>query len=128
MKNVMTRAWDIAKAGQKKFGGKVKEYFAQALVMAWAETKSPKKSLKEIAQMIQEKVSSTVQVNVWEKYGKKRIYVNKGFKKQVAVLEFDQQDNFLGKKELGMMELFGAQQNGMEDDLVAVYEVLGAIA
>lgn len=33
--NVMKRAWEIAKEGQKKFGGKVKEYFAQALRMAW---------------------------------------------------------------------------------------------
>ena len=39
MKNVMTRAWEIAKEGVAKFGGKVKEYFAQALVMAWAEIK-----------------------------------------------------------------------------------------
>ncbi len=36
MKNVMTKAWEIAKKGQKKFGGKVKEYFAEALRMAWA--------------------------------------------------------------------------------------------
>ncbi len=35
----MTRAWEIAKKGQKRFGGKVKEYFAQALVMAWKEAK-----------------------------------------------------------------------------------------
>ena len=39
MTNVMTRAWEIAKEGQKKFGGKVKEYFAQALKMAWALVK-----------------------------------------------------------------------------------------
>lgn len=38
----MTRAWEIAKEGVKKFGGKVKEYFAQALVMAWAEVKNVK--------------------------------------------------------------------------------------
>ena len=42
MTNVMTRAWDIAKEGQNKFGGKVKEYFAESLKMAWAETKAPK--------------------------------------------------------------------------------------
>lgn len=41
MKNVMTRAWEIAKVGVKRFGGSVKEYFAQALVIAWAETKIP---------------------------------------------------------------------------------------
>lgn len=40
MKNVMVRAWEIAKEGVKKFGGKVKEYFAQALTMAWAEVKN----------------------------------------------------------------------------------------
>jgi len=39
MKNVMTRAWEIAKQGQKKFGGNVKEFFAAALKMAWKEIK-----------------------------------------------------------------------------------------
>lgn len=41
MKNVMTRAWEIAKEGAAKFGGKVKEYFATSLKMAWAEIKAP---------------------------------------------------------------------------------------
>src|SRR5699024_12283953 len=39
MTNVMTQAWEIAYKGQNKFGGKVKEYFAQALKMAWALVK-----------------------------------------------------------------------------------------
>lgn len=39
MKQVMVKAWEIAKKGQKKFGGKVKEYFAIALKMAWALVK-----------------------------------------------------------------------------------------
>lgn len=39
MQNVMKRAWEIAKEGQKKFGGKVKEYFAESLKMAWAESR-----------------------------------------------------------------------------------------
>lgn len=38
--NVMKRAWTIARQGQEKFGGKVKEYFAQALKMAWKEVKT----------------------------------------------------------------------------------------
>lgn len=42
MKNVMKRAWEIAKQGQKNFGGKVSEYFAEALKMAWIEAKAPK--------------------------------------------------------------------------------------
>lgn len=39
MKNVMKRAWEIAKEGAKKFGGKAVEYIAMALKMAWSETR-----------------------------------------------------------------------------------------
>lgn len=39
MKEIMTRAWEIAKKGQVKFGGKVSEYLSEALKMAWAESK-----------------------------------------------------------------------------------------
>jgi len=41
MENVMTRAWEIAKEAVVKFGGKVIEYFATSLKMAWAEVKAP---------------------------------------------------------------------------------------
>lgn len=40
MKNVMVRAWEIARTAVLEFGGKVKEYFAQALAMAWKEVKA----------------------------------------------------------------------------------------
>lgn len=39
MKKVMVRAWEIARQGVKKFGGKAIEYLAEALRMAWAEFK-----------------------------------------------------------------------------------------
>lgn len=39
MKQIMKRAWEIAKDGVKKFGGKVREYFASSLSIAWEETK-----------------------------------------------------------------------------------------
>jgi len=39
MKQVMVRAWEIARQGQEQFGGKVSEYLSQALKMAWAESK-----------------------------------------------------------------------------------------
>lgn len=42
MKKVMVRAWEIAKTAVLKFGGKVKEYFSQALAIAWAEMKNVK--------------------------------------------------------------------------------------
>lgn len=51
MTNVMTKAWGIAKQGQAKFGGKVKEYFAAALKMAWALVK---------------KVSNTIEITLRE--------------------------------------------------------------
>lgn len=35
-KIVMTKAWQIARKGFSKFGGKIKDYFAEALRMAWA--------------------------------------------------------------------------------------------
>lgn len=35
MTNVMRSAWEIAYEGVEKFGGKVKEYFAAALRIAW---------------------------------------------------------------------------------------------
>lgn len=38
--NVMKKAWEIAKEGAVKFGGKVKEYFAASLKMAWAQVKN----------------------------------------------------------------------------------------
>lgn len=38
MRNVMKKAWEIARKGQKQFGGKVSEYLAEALKMAWEET------------------------------------------------------------------------------------------
>lgn len=39
-KEIMVSAWQIAREGQKAFGGKVSEYFAQALKMAWAQAKN----------------------------------------------------------------------------------------
>lgn len=38
-KEIMSKAWEIAREGQKAFGGKVSEYFAEALKMAWAQAK-----------------------------------------------------------------------------------------
>lgn len=52
MQNVMKQAWAIARTGQKNFGGKVIEYFAEALRMAWRIVKNPQnkeeKNMKEL--------------------------------------------------------------------------------
>lgn len=39
-KELMENAWEIAREGQKTFGGKVSEYFAESLKMAWAQAKN----------------------------------------------------------------------------------------
>ena len=38
-RKIMNRAWELAREGQKKFGGKVSEYIAIALKIAWKEAK-----------------------------------------------------------------------------------------
>lgn len=42
MKQVMVRAWEIAKTAVVRYGGKVREYLAAALRQAWAESKNAK--------------------------------------------------------------------------------------
>ena len=39
MRNVMTKAWEIARKGVEKFGGKAIEYISEALRIAWALVK-----------------------------------------------------------------------------------------
>lgn len=72
---VMTRAWEIAKAGQQTFGGKVSAYFAEALRMAWAEAKSQTAETKE--EMI--KRLEGLGFRRWTNYGKDRMYINASY-------------------------------------------------
>src|SRR5699024_4826207 len=39
MRNVMTKAWEIARKGVEKFGGKAIEYISESLRIAWAIVK-----------------------------------------------------------------------------------------
>lgn len=53
MKKVMVRAWEIAREGAKKFGGKAVEYIAEALKLAWKEVKNAVKAqLKGTAKQV----------------------------------------------------------------------------
>ena len=36
---ILKRAWQIAREGQAKFGGKVREYLSKSMRMAWSEVK-----------------------------------------------------------------------------------------
>lgn len=59
MKQVMKKAWEIAKEGQKKFGGKVKEYFSIALKMAW-------EIVKKGAAVVKNEVVLTIGLNTFD--------------------------------------------------------------
>lgn len=76
MKDIMTRAWNIAKEGAAKFGGKASEYFAEALKMAWAEVKKVVKEAFGEARVIETTWGDKL-FKVWRKYGKNRLYVNR---------------------------------------------------
>ena len=47
-KQIMKRAWEIARQGQEKFGGKAIEYIAEALKIAWKEAKQPKEIVLKV--------------------------------------------------------------------------------
>ena len=65
-KEVMQRAWKIARDGQRKFGGKVSEYIAEALKIAWA-------LIKKGVQKVIKLVGSEKQVKWAEDIRKKAI-------------------------------------------------------
>ncbi|MDW0112194.1 hypothetical protein QT711_03290 [Sporosarcina saromensis] len=52
MKNVMKKAWEIAKEGSAKFGGKASEYISAALKMAWAEIKKGANQMAELPKIV----------------------------------------------------------------------------
>jgi len=70
MQNVMTQAWVIAREGQRKFGGKVREYFAEALRMAWRIAKGMEKEFERMKDIVK-----NATCREWKNYGKHRIYV-----------------------------------------------------
>ena len=70
-KQVMTRAWEIARAAQVLFGGKVREFFAEALRMAWKEIKGAgKKIIDRIAEL------EAKGFKRWQKGTMDRLYIN----------------------------------------------------
>lgn len=68
MQNVMKKAWEIARKGQEKFGGKVSEYLSEALRMAWSMVRN-----NGVAKVEDE--YKFVSGKEWENYGKHRVYI-----------------------------------------------------
>lgn len=88
--NVMKKAWEIAKDGAAKFGGKVKEYFAQSLKMAWAIAKTQTGKIEIELSGGSRKYKSWVAqiVGIDAKFGLKREFLN-GYNKDNAMLYFE---------------------------------------
>ena len=69
MKNVMKNAWEIARNAVKKFGGNVKEYFAESLKLAWAAFKKPALNIfKELRKLsaVMNAGNFGIKTNVWQ--------------------------------------------------------------
>lgn len=76
---VMTRAWEIARAAVKTFGGKAKQYISEALKMAWAEVKT---SVVKFVNKMEITVDGyTRYLTRWTKGGYDRVYINGGNKR-----------------------------------------------
>jgi len=45
-KEIMKKAWAIARKGHETFGGKVREYFSESLKIAWAEARNGERKMK----------------------------------------------------------------------------------
>lgn len=67
LKNIMTRAWEIAREAVANYGGKAVEYIAEALKMAWAEVKEVRYTVEDLIAMGAKR---------WEKAGYDRLYLN----------------------------------------------------
>lgn len=67
LKNIMTRAWEIAKEAVASFGGKAVEYIAEAMKMAWAEVKEVRYTVEDLMAMGAKR---------WQKAGYDRLYLN----------------------------------------------------
>lgn len=75
MKNVMKRAWEIARNAVKRFGYTAKSYIKMALVMAWKEYKEMKNQIvKPISERIDE--LEALGFKRWQKGQFDRLYIN----------------------------------------------------
>lgn len=71
MKQIMKKAWEIAKAAAERFGGKASQYIAEALRMAWAMVKGAgRKIIDRIDEL------TAIGFSRWQKYGKDRLYID----------------------------------------------------
>src|SRR5690625_4129281 len=89
--NVMAIAWEIAYEGQEKFGGKIREYFSQALKIAWSIIKGEEKemTIKPVENFKLGELEGTEKQVEWAKEIRQKA-VNKMFYDEVMYEEYVQ--------------------------------------
>lgn len=77
LKTVMTTAWQIARAGAIKFGGKARSYLSAAMRQAWQAIKAPVNPQLAKAQAIIDSLKADGRFvgKLWANYDKVRVYV-----------------------------------------------------
>lgn len=87
MRNVMTKAWKIARESVAKFGSKAKEYFAEALKLAWATLKSETGAVGKPVVIRKEWTTTKGAKVVFEYKTEKEVIVTDLFEQQVTRTE-----------------------------------------
>lgn len=67
---IMSKAWTLARQGQERFGGKLRQYISSALQIVWKESKT----MKEVKDRIEE--LEGMGFKRWQKNGMDRLYIN----------------------------------------------------
>lgn len=71
MKQIMKKAWEIAKNAARKFGGRAFEYIAEALKEAWKEIRNMAMDITDRIEELEAKGFKR-----WQKNGMDRMYIN----------------------------------------------------
>ena len=84
LKNIMIRAWGIARAGAAAFGGKVREYFGAALKQSWKEIGMDGENKKSIGDAL-----IAIGGKLWESGDgeKRRVYFSEAQLREFAGLQ-----------------------------------------
>ncbi|MGF9711699.1 hypothetical protein [Paenibacillus naphthalenovorans] len=115
----MTKAWEIARAGQKKFGGRVKEYFAESMRLAWAIIKKGANALKPSKETVFDLVRKT-KAAALEYHNLEAQADKKGFKTHDDILKSEKaarKASELNKQLKSMLSLFTEEErNAMRNE------------
>lgn len=118
MKNVMTKAWKIAREGAKKFGGRAIEYISKALRMAWAIVKKEEEEMNKDVVNGHEITERNYSTNLWEKYGHCRIYTKGHFVYNDEKVNAEKRVSFKGFYDIKKRKMIFQRVNARHEDFI----------